>query len=58
MELKIGNKNTWATGEGILFGVGLGFFLLEKSALAFVGSVILGLGLGLIITAVLLSKNN
>jgi len=56
MKQKTAQKDTWATGGGILLGVGAGFFFLEKSPLMFVGSIMLGLGLGLIITAVLSSK--
>ncbi len=41
-------------GRSVL-GLGVGFFFLQESALAFVGSLIGGLGLGLIITA-LISK--
>lgn len=47
------NKDTWAIGGGILMGVGVGFFFLEKSPLAFVGCIILGLGIGLMATALL-----
>tara|TARA_R110002051_G_scaffold280349_1_gene341950 strand:+ start:7009 stop:7194 length:186 start_codon:yes stop_codon:yes gene_type:complete len=56
MRQNTASKDTWATGGGILLGVGVGFFFLEKSPLAFVGSIILGLGLGHIITAVLSSR--
>jgi hypothetical protein len=49
----INDKSTWAVGGGLLLGVGVGFFLLEKSPLAFVGSIVAGLGLGLLIAAVL-----
>lgn len=45
-------KNVWATGGGLLLGLGLGFFFLPNG-LAFIGSLLGGLGLGLIISAVL-----
>jgi len=51
------DKSTWAVGGGLLIGLGAGFFFLQTSALAFVGSIIGGLGLGLIITSVLSSLN-
>jgi hypothetical protein len=50
------DKSTWAIGGGLLLGLGVGFFFLKASALAFVGSMIAGLGLGLIITSVLSGK--
>ena len=47
------DKSTWAIGGGVLLGTGVGFFFLQQSALAFVGSVLAGLGLGLIVTSVI-----
>ena len=47
------DKSTWAIGGGLLLGVGVGFFFLEGSPLAFVGSIVGGLGLGLLVTAVI-----
>lgn len=40
------DKSTWAIGGGILIGIGIGFFFLQQNPLAFVGSILLGLGLG------------
>ena len=50
------DKSTWAIGGGILIGIGVGFFFIQKSALAFVGSMLAGLGLGLLITALISTK--
>ena len=50
---KKSNKSTWAIGGGVLMGLGVGFFFLQHSALFFIGSLIAGLGIGLIITAIL-----
>ena len=47
------DKSTWAIGGGLLMGMGVGFFFLKESALAFVGSMLIGLGLGLVITALI-----
>ena len=44
---------TWAIGGGVILGLGVGLFFLQQSALAFVGSLLGGLGIGLIISAVL-----
>ena len=47
------DKSTWAIGGGLLLGIGVGFFFLKASALAFVGCIVAGLGLGLVITAII-----
>jgi F0F1-type ATP synthase assembly protein I len=47
------DKSTWAIGGGVLLGIGVGFFFLPGSPFGFVGSLLAGLGLGLIVTAVL-----
>ena len=47
------DKSTWAIGGGVLFGIGVGFFFLQASPLAFVGSILAGLGIGLVITAII-----
>jgi len=49
------DRSTWAIGGGLLLGIGIGFFFLKESALAFVGSIIIGLGLGLMITSIISS---
>jgi F0F1-type ATP synthase assembly protein I len=56
MAEKKDDKSTWAIGGGVLLGLGVGFFFLKVSPLAFVGSMIAGLGLGLIITSVISSR--
>ena len=47
------DKSSWAVGGGLMLGLGVGFFFLPESALAFVGSLLAGLGLGLIIAAII-----
>lgn len=47
------DKSTWATGGGLLIGLGVGFFFLPESPLAFVGSLLAGLGLGLLMTSII-----
>ncbi len=51
------NKSSWAIGGGTLLGLGAGLVILPYSALGFVGALIAGLGLGLIITAILSTRN-
>ena len=33
---KKGDKSTWAIGGGVIMGTGVGLFLLQESAMAFV----------------------
>ena len=47
------DKSTWAVGGGLLLGLGIGFFFLPESGLAFLGCLIAGLGFGLVLSAVL-----
>jgi len=47
------DKSTWAIGGGVLMGIGAGFFFLRESPLIFVGCILLGLGLGLMITSII-----
>ena len=55
---KKGDKSTWAIGGGVIMGTGVGFFFLQESALAFVGSILTGLGLGLVVTALISNRSN
>lgn len=50
------DKSSWAIGGGILMGIGVGFFFLRENPLVFVGCILLGLGIGLIITSVISNK--
>ena len=52
------DKSNWAIGGGLLTGLGAGLCFLEMSALVFVGSIIAGLGVGLVIAAVISSRNS
>jgi len=56
MTKKKDDKSTWAIGGGVLMGIGVGFFFVRQSPLAFVGSMLVGLGIGLVITALISSK--
>ena len=47
------DRSTWAIGGGVLIGLGVGLFYLQRSALAFVGCLLAGLGAGLVITALI-----
>ena len=47
------DKSSWATGGGLMLGIGVGFFFLPQNTMAFVGSIMGGLGLGLIATSII-----
>lgn len=47
------DKSMWVIGGTTLVGVGVGLLFLQTSALAFVASIIIGLGAGLVITSVM-----
>jgi len=55
-DLKL-DRTTWATGGGLLLGLGVGIFFLQTSPLAFVGCLLGGLGLGLMVTAILSARS-
>jgi hypothetical protein len=50
---KKSDKSAWATGGGLLLGLGVGFFFLHQSSLYFIGSLLAGLGVGLFATAII-----
>jgi F0F1-type ATP synthase assembly protein I len=50
------DRSTWAIGGGVIIGLGVGFFFLPTSPLYFVGSMLLGLGLGIVISAIISRK--
>ena len=56
-DTKRADKSTWAIGGGLILGLGVGLFFLQHSGLAFVGSLIGGLGLGLMTTAIISSRS-
>lgn len=43
--------NIWALSGGVLVGLGAGFFFIRTNTMAFVGCILLGVGLGLMATA-------
>jgi hypothetical protein len=51
------DKSTWAIGGGVILGMGIGFFFLDQSPLYFVGSILSGLGIGILATATISKVN-
>ena len=49
------DKSSWAVGGGLMLGLGVGFFFLQESVFAFVGCILGGIGVGLMIAAILSS---
>lgn len=47
------NQRAWIIGSTTLVGIGVGFTFLQTSALFFVASIFIGLGLGLMIAALM-----
>ena len=52
------DKSTWAIGGGLLLGLGVGFVFLHPSAIWFVDCILVGLGLGLLVTAIISGKKD
>jgi hypothetical protein len=52
------DKSSWAIGGGVLLGLGVGMFFIQQSPLAFVGSLLGGLGIGLIITSIISTRHS
>ena len=50
---KNSQRSGLVVGAGLMLGIGVGFFLLPYSALAFIGSIFIGLGLGLLVGAMM-----
>lgn len=46
---KSGNRSTWIIGGTTLIGFGVGLIFLKTSALLFVASITIGIGVGLVI---------
>ncbi len=49
--------SSWAIGGTTLIGIGVGFFFLRVNPLAFVACILIGIGAGLVITAIISSFN-
>lgn len=52
------DRSSLAIGGGVLMGVGVGFFFLHTNKLAFVGSILVGLGFGLLMSSFISEVKN
>lgn len=55
---KSGDKSSWVIGGTTMIGLGVGLIFLQTSVLAFVASLIIGIGAGLVITPFVSRRNN
>ena len=51
------DKSYWIIGGTTLIGVGVGFIFLKTSGLMFVASILIGIGVGLVIAALIAAIN-
>lgn len=47
------DRSAWAIGGITLMGLGVGFIFLRASVLAFIASLLIGIGLGLLIASLM-----
>lgn len=50
------DRGAWAVGGGTMVGLGVGFFFLTTNIFAFIASLLIGIGAGLLIAALLPSR--
>ena len=55
---KNADKSSWAIGGMTLAGIGVGLIFLQTSALFFVASILIGIGLGLVMASLISNKNS
>jgi len=47
------DRGAWAVGGGTMVGLGVGFFFITTNVFAFIASLLIGIGAGLLIAALL-----
>jgi hypothetical protein len=52
------DKSSWVIGGTTLVGIGVGLIFLQTSALLFVASILIGIGLGIVMASMISSKNS
>ncbi|MBC8479544.1 MAG: hypothetical protein H8D46_03680 [FCB group bacterium] len=53
VEQKKVDKNSWTVGGCLIIGMGVGFFFFQKSVFIFLACMFTGLGIGLLLAAIL-----
>lgn len=56
MDNKTTDKSSWAIGGMTMIGVGVGLIFVQTSAILMAASVIIGVGLGLVLSSILSRK--
>ena len=56
MKVRKDDRSAWAIGGTTLIGLGVGFIFLETSALLFVASLLVGIGVGLVTASIISGK--
>lgn len=51
------DKSSWAIGGMTIIGIGVGFIFLQTAPLVFVACILIGLGLGLVMAAIISKKS-
>ena len=52
------DKGSWVIGGTTLIGIGVGFILLHTSALFFVASILIGIGVGIVINGIMSDRKS
>ena len=50
---KLSERGAWAIGGTTLMGLGVGFVFIRTNVLAFVASLLVGIGLGLLVASII-----
>lgn len=58
METKKADRSAWVIGGTTLVGLGVGLIFVQTAPLIFVASLLIGIGLGLIISPILFGKHS
>ena len=53
---KKNDRSTWPVAGGMLFGLGIGLLLVRQNPMALIGSLLAGMGAGIIISSFLSSE--
>ena len=56
MENKTTDKSSWAIGGMTMIGVGVGLIFVQTSAILMAASILIGIGLGLVLSSILSKK--
>ena len=57
-EMKKDDKSSWVIGGCTMIGIGVGFVFLKVNVFYFVASILVGIGLGLLIAAIISKKKD